>query len=160
MKIKKQQALQKKSVMRRPDLMALELKSIQEENPDGLLTAQAILERAQNESNVLHDYFDWNDGSAGHKFRLLQARVLINHFNVRLETHIEGHKVKDFRVSLSMDRKMPGGGYRLLSAVTKSKRLTAELQITAVNDLKAIARRYSVLTELSQDILDLVDRYS
>ncbi len=42
------------------------------------LTAHNVVEEAQNTSSPLHNFFDWDDVTASHKWRLQQARVLIN----------------------------------------------------------------------------------
>lgn len=43
----------------------------------GTLTPDLVLAAAQDESSVLHDAFEWNDGEAAHRWRLHQARQMI-----------------------------------------------------------------------------------
>lgn len=44
-----------------------------------------VVEAARDKKHPLHSRFDWNDKIAGHKWRLQQARQLIN--SVRVVTH-------------------------------------------------------------------------
>jgi hypothetical protein len=44
--------------------------------PDGV-TPHQLLEVATPKSSPIHKYFDWNDESAAHKYRLDQARGII-----------------------------------------------------------------------------------
>lgn len=49
------------------------------------LTAENILEKARNKSSSLHNLFEWNDSEAGERWRLHQARMLINEVKVIIE---------------------------------------------------------------------------
>lgn len=42
------------------------------------LTRENIVSEAENEDNPLHEFFDWDDSIAGHKWRLEQATLLVN----------------------------------------------------------------------------------
>jgi hypothetical protein len=53
------------------------------------LTAESLLEQAKNPKSSLHELFDWDNKEAGVKWRLQQARVLINEVKI-----IVGEKVK------------------------------------------------------------------
>jgi len=41
------------------------------------LTPEAVVDAAKDKSNPLHAVFEWDDGKAGHQFRLQQANTLI-----------------------------------------------------------------------------------
>jgi hypothetical protein len=49
------------------------------------LTPENLLEKAKHKKNPLHDLFEWNDSLAAHRYRLQQARVLINEIKVIIE---------------------------------------------------------------------------
>ena len=49
------------------------------------LTAETIIEKATNKKNPLHSFFDWKDTEAAQKWRLHQARLLINEIKVIVE---------------------------------------------------------------------------
>lgn len=58
---------------------------LQEIAQGGRLTAKAVVEDARNEDSPLHAEFEWNDAKAAEKFRLEQARTLIQSFKVYIE---------------------------------------------------------------------------
>ena len=49
------------------------------------LTAENILRKASKKSSSLYEFFDWDNSSAGEKWRLSQARILINEIKVIVE---------------------------------------------------------------------------
>jgi len=46
------------------------------------LTAENLLKKASKKSSSLYEFFDWDNSSAGEKWRLTQARQLINEIKV------------------------------------------------------------------------------
>lgn len=58
-----------------------ELERIRKENA-GILTPQIVVEEAKEKSSPIHNFFEWNNDLASEKYRLSQARQLINHINV------------------------------------------------------------------------------
>src|SRR5262245_3597627 len=56
------------------------------EDREGRITPDGVIRAAKNKNNVLHGEFDWNNTSAGHKWRLEQARELIRGVTVRVTT--------------------------------------------------------------------------
>lgn len=89
-----------------------ELERILDEN-DGLLTVSAVVEAARSETSPLHKHFDWDDSSAGEKYREWQARTLIQKCKITLE-HRPDTIVRAY-VSVPSDRKE--GGYRAVQTV-------------------------------------------
>ena len=53
-----------------------ELEDIRDQN-DGKLTPQQIVKIAKNKKTKLHSQFEWDNGIAGEKWRLWQARALV-----------------------------------------------------------------------------------
>jgi len=53
---------------------------------DGRLTPDLVVEDAQNPDSPLHELFEWNDGVAGHKYRIEQARQVITSVRVVITT--------------------------------------------------------------------------
>jgi hypothetical protein len=56
-----------------------EIVKIEKENE---LTAENLLEAAKNTNNPLHGFFDWDNSIAGTKWRLQQARIIINEVKI------------------------------------------------------------------------------
>jgi len=46
------------------------------------LTAENILRKASKKSSLLYEFFDWDNSSAGEKWRLQQARGIINEIKI------------------------------------------------------------------------------
>jgi len=59
----------------------------------GKLTAENVVEESKDKNNPLHDYFEWDNKSAGNKWRVHQARLLINYI---IEPVIDDDKNKIF----------------------------------------------------------------
>jgi hypothetical protein len=51
---------------------------------NGYLNPHDIVREASNESSPIHDWFDWDDKEASEKWRLHQARLLINSVKIRV----------------------------------------------------------------------------
>ena len=49
------------------------------------LTAENLLRKASKKSSLLYDFFDWDNSSAGEKWRLQQARQFINEIKIIVE---------------------------------------------------------------------------
>lgn len=50
------------------------------------LTPEQVVESARNSKSPLHDFFEWEDSVASAKWRLQQARVLINEVKVIIDS--------------------------------------------------------------------------
>lgn len=59
-----------------------ELLSIQQEKG---LTPEQIVQSAKSKRSPLHNLFEWDDSVAGEKFRLAQARIIVNEVKVVIE---------------------------------------------------------------------------
>lgn len=49
------------------------------------LTPENIVDEAENKDSPLHDFFEWDNLEAGKKYRLYQARILVNEVKVIIE---------------------------------------------------------------------------
>lgn len=122
------------------------LKAIQGKNADGLLVAEEVVAAAKESSSPLHKCFEWDDSTAGHQWRLMQARHLIR-VQVVYADDAEEKAVPRF-VSLISDRDRPKGGYRQTGDVMNSEQLRQDLEATAKRDIDGVCRRYEVLKDL------------
>lgn len=59
-----------------PEIVGKEIEKISSQH-DGKITPKLTVEEAKDPDNPLHKLFDWNNKTAGHKWRLQQARNLI-----------------------------------------------------------------------------------
>jgi len=63
------------------EIVAKRLAEIAEAN-DGKLTPDLVVQDAEDADSPLHELFEWDDGVAGHKYRLDQARQVITSVRV------------------------------------------------------------------------------
>jgi hypothetical protein len=113
----------------------------------GLITAQNVLDHAVKKSHPLHDYFEWDDSEAAKKYRLDQARDLIQRVKITIET--PNKEPVEFRafVSLESDRSA-GGGYRHITQVIKNA--------TMLQEFHAEVKRVTETWEHKAGVLGLV----
>jgi len=129
----------------RDDEAAAELRRIQGERGGSLLPAD-VVEAASAPESPLHRFFDWEDSEAAFKWRLHQARNLINAI-VIVETR-SGREIFAF-VSLVDDRQA-GEGYRETLVVLADPDLRARALEQALREARSWAQRYADLQELSE----------
>ena len=104
----------------------------------GDLTPDSVLGAASAPDSPLHPLFDWDDTSAGAKYRLIQARNLIR--RIRVEVTVEA---RTFRVPRYVHTGGTEQGYRELVSV-------ADEQVTARRVVRdEVSRALSALTRAS-----------
>jgi hypothetical protein len=124
------------------------LAEIQEQNEEGLLRAEDVVDSARHPDHALHRFFVWDNDVAGEQYRLMQARALIRKVLVVGPNGDEDGAPVPGYVSLKTDRKKKGGGYRKTSEVVNNKQLLAELEETAKRDIEGVLKRYEMLKAL------------
>ena len=125
----------------------------------GLLRPAAVVEAARPKDSPLHNAFEWNDGKAAEKYRLIQAQYLIRSFRVTVEDNGAKYETPVF-VGVSSDR--DGGKannpYRLAEDVAKSADLLAVAEADALEQLRGLKNRYDYLKRLG-DIWDAIEAH-
>lgn len=118
-------------------------------NAEGLVTCEAVVERARDPRSPLHSHFTWDDTEAAAKFRLVEAAVLIRRLKVHV-TPVQGQAPLQVRafVSLGTDR-VEGGGYRMLQSVLSDADMKKAMLRTARAELNSFLRKYRSIEELS-----------
>ena len=126
----------------------------------GLLRPAAVVDAARDEESPLHGAFEWDDGEAAQKYRLLQAQSLIRSFKVEIERNGQTHTVPVF-VGVSTDRtgEKSDNPYRLLEQVTKKPDLMKIAVQDALDQLDALRNKYAHLQELA-DVWAAVDKHT
>ncbi len=123
------------------------LEEIAAKNEGGKLIAAEVVELARDPSHPLHGYFDWDDTEAANKWRLVQARNLIR-FIVEDRDEVDAQPMHIF-TSLTSDRMVPLGGYRVTTTVLADTELRNVMLQDARNELERTRRKYAILTELA-----------
>jgi hypothetical protein len=117
--------------------LAAEFKAIAAADPDNLVKPEKLIERAESPLSPLHRYFEWDDSKAAEAWRVSQARYLIRSFTIE----IEPLKIVPAFVSLSDDRKRPGGGYKWFAEVLPQDQLKRNFLLTVLSDIENLTRR-------------------
>lgn len=112
-------------------------------------TPQSVLEIAKNPKSELHKCFDWDDTSAAEKFRLIQARQMIQSFVIK-GTEKTDEPIRAYQITSEPQTYAPTR-YFLTDEdeyATLVRRVKAEL--------KQIRNRYKQISEL-ESVFEAID---
>ena len=126
------------------------LAEIKSKNPDKLLVAEDVVEKAAHPDHPLHSFFEWDDTEAAHQWRISQARALIR--KIVVSGPDDGGQIVPKYVSLGPDRKRKGGGYRETREVVNNKELLKQLEDTCKSDIDGVLARYEMLKDLCSKV--------
>ena len=107
----------------------------------GNVTPQSVLEKARNDDSELHKCFEWNDGVAAEKYRLSQARNIIQNL-VIVTNKPEEQPVRVFSITSQKSVYQPTKQF----LVQENEYQT--LLKRALNELESFKKRYHTLSEL------------
>lgn len=148
-----------------------ELRQLAEEEEG--VTADRVVDRAEDPDSVLHDHFEWDDRVAAHRYRLSQARDILRSIEVEIiDTGGSKRRVREFHVvqgngdrdqeesSGSGSRKK--GRYMTVDQVNKSERRRKEVVGKALRQLFSWHSTYEDYRhvfnlEEERDLIDLLD---
>jgi rubrerythrin len=120
-----------------------ELRSLYEEH--GALDPEAVVGWAQNnEQSALHKRFTWDNGAAGHQYRLIQARNLITEVEV---IYPDG---KARQVYVSPVETRGNGGYVQLAEIMSDSERKQRFLDQALSEYRRLGEKYASLKELSK----------
>lgn len=108
---------------------------------EGRLTAKNLVEENRPENAPLHGAFEWDNDEAAERWREHQARHIIGCLIVKAE------KKEPVRAFFTIERSDPN--YNHIESILESRDATESLLRTALAELEAFKRKYSVLTELA-----------
>lgn len=121
------------------------------EQNDGILTTEAVLENAREETSPLHKHFQWDDTIAAESYRRWQARSLIAKCRITVEPRTES-TIRAF-VSLPSDRGLEGG-YRVMTTVLSEDDQREELVSDMRNRVTYWTRQASLLDPQTRQALN------
>ena len=115
---------------------------VADEIGENIITPEQVLEKAKNDENSeLHKCFEWNDGIAAEKYRLIQARkIIINLAYVPKEKTDE--PVRCFQITREKSVYMPTKQFLVNNDEYQ------DLLKRAKVELESFKRRYATLSEL------------
>lgn len=125
------------------DVVVKILKNI--EKRDGLITVEAVIKEAEKPHSLLHNRFEWDDTVAAHEWRKCQARQLINHYYICVQSGEESEKSEKrfFHVTIGEQ-----DGYVNEKRVISEKPLYEQVLMEAVAGLRGWQSRYEYIKEL------------
>ena len=146
-----------------PDEAMNEIQRI--ENLYGKITAQTVLTAAKDKDCILHKLFEWDDSKAAERYRMAQARTLINNIEVKIisdgeERHIPVYEVVNIVAEDDSDEQ-PGRQYKHINTLTYDEvGQVKAATVRALNNLKfklSVYRQFDkVVNHLESAIEELV----
>jgi hypothetical protein len=130
--------------MTKVDRLKAELKRLT--TKDGLDAERAVLWAEKHPRSALHASLEWDNGKAGHLYRVWQVRALL--INVIVEPTGDGGSPQRIWVS-PKETRGPAGGYQLFSKVMSRADLRALFLAQALDELERVCSRYNELCELA-----------
>jgi len=127
-----------------------------------------VVAEAEKPTSVLHKYFEWDDGEAGHRYRLQQAQLLMRRVKITIEREDpETLVVRTVRVravqSVPKLREPGGRSYVMADRVIERPDFKKSLLNDVVAQLIALRKRFNEIKELDavwEAIDDLPDDFS
>lgn len=116
-----------------------------------VVTPQNVLDAARDENSELHKCFEWDDTVAAEKYRLKQARMLIQFFVVKTEQE-EVIKPRIFQISSERNT------YQKAQFFMQNKDEYANLILRAKKEFAQIKNRYKEISEM-EEIFDAIDNF-
>ena len=116
---------------------------------NGVLTPQNVLREAQSKASPLHEFFDWENETAGEKWRIWQARFLIG--SIKVKVNFDG-TVKEYKrylnVRISADREDASRGYVNSNVVLINPDYKEQIIKKAIKEVEYWKKQYSDYNEL------------
>ena len=112
------------------------------------ITPENVLEKARSKDSELHRCFEWRDSVAAEKYRLQQARQVIQWFVVRTEKTEE--PIRAFQITTTTNK------YQPTKLFLQQPDEYSELLKRAKMELAAIRRRFKQLSEL-ESVFEAID---
>jgi len=111
------------------------------------LTADSLLKKASKKSSSLYEFFDWDNSSAGEKWRLQQARVLINEIKIIVDDK-EMYAFENVNVSI-IEKESSSREYKSIVEIINNANYRQQLIQRALFEATYWKNRHSELTELN-----------
>ena len=117
---------------------------------------EQVIKKAKNPKSELHKCFDWDDSSAANKYRLYQARLVINHLIVvTREAGNDEREPVQFRVMMKNENSKDSS-YKQTLVMIRDEDEYKKLLDQAYRELHSFKQKYQCLSELAE-IIALID---
>lgn len=115
------------------------------EEQRGFVQPADLVQVAAPLDSPIHDMFEWDDTKAGVRYRLHQARMIINHVQVEL---VDDKRSDAFYSAVVQVDDVPTRGYFSAEKVLSDDELYASVLNQAIRELKYWQKKYKTITEL------------
>lgn len=115
------------------------------------VTPEKILEKARDENSELHKCFEWDDSVAAEKWRLVQARQIIQ-LIVTVPDKKEEPPKRVFQISSEKNT------YQPMSFFVKNEDEATILLQRAIEELRAFEKRYSSLKGELEEVFEAIEK--
>lgn len=105
----------------------------------GTITPEILVEAATDAENPLHQYFEWDDTRAAHKFRLMQARTLIR--SCKIHYTVNHRKVSIPKYVRNPEAEAQEQGYVETARVRNESDLAREVLLKEFDRIAGALRR-------------------
>lgn len=133
------------AVVKKEPKRGIILKVLQQlEVDNGIVSPHDLVDLARSENHPLHTSFEWDDQEGAERYRLMQARIMIN--SVRVE--FMGEQREAFFNVVVPVKSVPTRGYVSLERVISNKELHRQALQKAIEELEYWQKKYNSLSEL------------
>lgn len=115
----------------------------------GEVTSTRVLEEARPEDSILHPIFEWDDTVAAEKYRLEQARKLINNIEIEIEPASEDSEPTTIAAFVDVGETKHARYVNITTAFQNEDMKSVVLK-NALNELKAFKEKYRKLKEFDR----------
>ena len=116
----------------------------------GAVRTRVVIEAAQDKHSLLHGYFEWDNEIAGAKYRIHQARQLLNHLTVIVKTDGEEREQKAYlNVSVITEEGSVEQIYVTIDRALTDDEFRAQILAQAIKEIKYWQQKYKEYNELS-----------
>ena len=119
---------------------------LSEKSVDGGVTPEMLLKASKAKSSLLHDNFEWDDTTAGKKFRLHQARQMLNAITIQ----IDSTRTREFQNIIVETKAHKTRKYYQLDQILTNEDLKKRVLSQIVRQLRTMMKRYTTYKEVYQ----------
>lgn len=130
-----------------PTAAEVELERIEKEY--GSLTPENVLEASRNKDAVLYSLFTWDNNDAAHKYRLQQARTLINNIEVITVSNGEERSIPVYEIVI-IDS---GRSYKHINDMSSDE--IEQVKKRTVRELNSLKQKLSVYKQFDKALVKL-----
>jgi DNA-binding Lrp family transcriptional regulator len=115
---------------------------------DGKITPWAVLDDARDPSNPLHQYFEWDDGEAAERYRIIQAAGLIRRY--KFVVQMEPERTARVRSFVVAPDKNGETGYIPTEEAMRTGSSRDFVMQQALREVAALRAKYQALVDFDE----------